>query len=477
MGGLSKKASQLDTLRHHHHHLLVVDAGGLLFKEAPLPPSQMEPLQATARGIITAYNTMGIQAVGVAGQDLAAGIDFLLAVRKESQFPWLSANLVTRNHAKLLFAPHTIVPAGDGVRIGIIGITGALPRATPNSPPSAVTLLPWQEVLPNQIALLREKTEMLILLSSLPLLENKRIATAHPEIHLILQSGSGGGNLPPEIFNNTVITQTEQQGKQLGLLEVQWNKTSKRWKTGADDNPLLDTRNALDRMEWQLARIRRQGNPEELFRDQPDALTNYRNLVEQRETLARQLTSLNAAAPKQPPADDSSFLSRFVPMTSTVADHPDVRAIVNKTTQEANLLAKRTVGQGQSIPTALPAGYGGNAACGNCHQVQLAKWSASQHARAYDTLAIKGQQYNAACVPCHVTGGFAQPAERLLAVATALPQVGCETCHGPSSSHAASPSTQRPGQPNKEICLQCHTNEHDDNFDFTIDLSRLRCGS
>ncbi|MFZ5774810.1 MAG: UshA-like (seleno)protein [Thermodesulfobacteriota bacterium] len=468
MGGLSKKATQLATLRTEKPDLLILDSGGLLFKDPSLPAGQGEQLKATARGIVAAYNAMGFQAVGVAGQDLAGGLDFLLAVRKESRFPWLSANLTTRDRTSLPFAPHALLK-GAGLRIGVIGLTG---MAAGHPPPSDYVLLPWQETLPAQLGQLAGKTDLLILLSSLPPLENRRIAEAHPEIHLILQAGSGGGNMAPELINNTVITQTEQQGKQIGLLDIQWNPAARQWQRGVDENPLQDRQNALDRTEWQLSRLRRHGAPETVYRDQPQMLANYRELLTRREELAREIASLRAAAPKQLTAQGGSFFSRFFPLDSSVADHDTVRAIVDKATEEANRIGRKRA----QTTTSPPAGYAGNSACAGCHQAQLAKWSASRHARAYDTLVAKGQQFNAGCVPCHVTGAFAEPAERLLAVAAALPQVGCETCHGPAGSHAARPESQRPGQPSQSICQQCHTPEHDDNFNYTIDLGRLRCG-
>lgn len=485
MGGLPKKAQQLVGLREKKSGVLALDSGALLFKEEKIPPDQVQQLTTTAQGIVSAYNRMSFAAVGVARQDLAAGLPFLLGLRQKSDFPWLSANLVSRTQGKPYFKPHTLLTMA-GMNIAVIGLTSGQGTGTDAllTEKDNAVILPWEDVLPREIALLKGRADMLILLSNLPAAVNRKIAEKHPEIHLILQGGSASGNMAPERINNTLITQVEQQGKSVGILEVRWNAQTKRWEDPGAENLLLEKKNELDRLGWQINRYRRQGDPKLAFKDQPDALAAYDAMLAQRERLDQEISRLTVEhnARNASRTQFSSFSHRFEAMRKELPDNPAVGAIVEATTTEVNRLGKiaakaraaAPLEQGQMV---FPENYAGSTACRSCHAPQFKKWLNTKHASAYGTLEDKGQQFNSQCLPCHVTGAFGQPGEMALSLADDLRQVGCETCHGPARQHAVRPQSARPGQPSMDTCLRCHTGDHDDNFIFPEALARLRCGS
>ena len=462
--------------------MLALDSGALLFKNEKLPPEQSQQLTVTAQGIVAAYNKMSFAAVGVARQDLAAGLPFLLAVQKKSSFPWLSANLVSRTGRKPWFKPHTLITAG-GMRIAVIGLTDQGPDSLFTEKDDAV-IAPWEEILPKEIEKLRGQAEMTILLSNLPAAINRKIAESHPEIHLILQGGNSKGNLPPERVNNTLITQVEAQGKSVGILEVHWNAQSKKWEAPGQDNLLTDKRNEMDRLGWQINRYRRQGEPETAFKDQPQVLAAYNDMLARQKLLEEEIVRLTAEQKAREASRQrfSSYRSHFEAMRKELPDNPAVRAIVDATTSEVNRIGKAAVkarisglpGQSQETP---PGNYAGSTACTSCHAQQFAKWRGTQHATAYDTLEAKGQQFNVQCLPCHVTGPAAQTGQEMLALAHDLRQVGCESCHGPARAHTLQPTAAKAGQPTMATCQRCHTGEHDDRFNFSEALARLRCGS
>ena len=483
MGGLPKKAQQLIGLREKKNNVLALDGGALLFKEEKIPEDQIQQLTITAQGIVSAYNRMSFAAVGVARQDLAAGLDFLLALQEKSTFPWLSANLVRRSQGKPYFKPHTLLTI-KGMTVGVIGLTGTQGSNALLTQKDDAIILPWEDVLPGQIALLKGRADMVILLSNLPAATNRKIAEKHPEIHLILQSGNVSVNMPPERIGNTLITQVEQQGKSVGILEVRWNRRSKQWEDHDSKNLLLEKKNDLDRLGWQINRYRRQGDPKLVFKDQPETLAAYERMLAQREKMDQELSRLMAEenARNANRAQLSSFSPRFEAMRKELPDNPEVRAIVEATTNEVNRIGKlaaraRSAAAITHDQMFFPDNYAGNTVCRNCHAPQSEKWRDTKHASAYTTLEGKGQQFNAQCLPCHVTGAFGQPAEMVLKLAAELRQVGCETCHGPAKLHAAQPGSSKPGKPTMEICLRCHTGDHDDNFIFPEALARLRCGS
>ncbi len=480
MGGLPKKTHSLHELRKRSKELLAVDAGALLFKEEQLPAGQEQQLKTTAMGIVSAYNETGFQAVGVSRQDLAAGLAFLLEVQKHSQFSWVSSNLVNKRNGKHHFAPHTLVKAGQ-LTVAILGLTGE-GNGSIFSPEDDALILPWQQALLPQIAQVQGKADMLILLSNYPEEENRKIAAAHPEIHLLVQAGTRKENMEPTLVNNTLITQVEQQGKYVALLNVSWNKTTRRWHSPEEKETLLKKKNELDRTLWLIGRHQRKGDPLTLYSDDPASMQLYKELLLQKDILVAEVKLLEDKEARKDHAAFSAFTFRFSPMNAEIPDDHKVRSLVDATTREVNSLNRKAAAAGsQDRATAsgedAHSGYAGSSSCTPCHAGQEKKWLKTRHARAYDTLEKREQQFNTNCVPCHVTGALALPPAAVLRLGKELQQVGCESCHGPAGRHASSPESQKPAQPTASACLNCHTREHDDNFDFATDLARLNCGN
>lgn len=475
MGGLPKKAFQLHALRQKNKNLLAIDAGALLFKQPHLQTPQREQLTATALGIVKAYNTMGIQAVGIARRDLAAGVDFLQAVQKESSFPWLSANLISQHDRKPLFKEYTVLQVA-GLRIGVIGLTGSGPTP-PLSGQGDAIIVPWEEALGEVLDRLAGQNDFILLLSNLPLTENRKIAAQYPQINIIVQSGTSTGNMMPTRVYDTLITQAEHQGKQVGLMTIFWNPLSKKWGEPTA-KLLLDKRHAYDRLTWQISKYRKKGVPEEVYKDRPEIITAYRNMVAQQKKNEQEIDRLTRQLAEEEATGNvaSTYTNKFIAMKINLPDDPAVLEIVNATTQEVNRIGKKDVGARQREANRQDlAMFAGSKRCMECHAHQGEIWQRTRHARAYDTLVKKGQQFNLKCIPCHVTGRTGSGQGPTANLQENLVNVGCESCHGAGRDHVASQGGVKLTNPTQETCLQCHTDEHDDDFQFGRDSENLGC--
>ncbi|HEY7327175.1 MAG TPA: multiheme c-type cytochrome [Gemmataceae bacterium] len=87
--------------------------------------------------------------------------------------------------------------------------------------------------------------------------------------------------------------------------------------------------------------------------------------------------------------------------------------------------------------------YIGSEECMSCHAHAYQVWSASNHSHAYKTLVDAKhpslRQFDGECIVCHTVGfgyktGFMNEKDT-----PDLINVGCESCHGPGSLHAANP--------------------------------------
>jgi hypothetical protein len=111
-----------------------------------------------------------------------------------------------------------------------------------------------------------------------------------------------------------------------------------------------------------------------------------------------------------------------------------------------------------------------------CHTRDGKLWDESPHAHAWQTLADRGYQVDAACQRCH-TNGYGLPSG-FLSVARS-PQartVGCESCHGPALAHSREPKIKTPFAA-RDQCTHCHDRENSPRFADEAYWQRIRHGT
>ena len=479
LGGLPKKAFQLNRLRKNSGPpALVLDSGNLLFKPWPLTGTRLDQAKIAASGIVRAYNLMRFDAVAVGSIDLVGGLDFLLNLSRLAAFPWLSANLVRRKDSSPLFRPYTIINRGD-LTIGIIGITGDNARLRRGLDDNVV-IRPWRRVLPETVAGLKDKCDMVILLSNYSLAENRAIADTVANIQLILQSSPSPANLVPTVMKNTLICRTGKQGKYLGWLRINRQKSG-QWGTDDIQKIINGKRQELAGINDQLSRLRNKFSPEKLAGHQ-----GYAGLETYRDQMLTSIRELEQESEKRRQAGTapSTFSNSYISMAANLPDQPEVLALVKRIKADISRAGQRAA----RAKSATPAGWNGKKsvnrldrytgwqACAQCHPGQAAFWRTTRHGAAYQTLVAEQQQFNLNCLTCHVTPTLTDQGQSLLTLPLPLRSVGCETCHGPDRGHGNSPAAvSLLRQPAEVICLRCHTPEHDDDFNYEKKRPLISC--
>lgn len=466
MGGLSKKAYQFDlVVKKSGLAGLRLDAGALLFKGTRLTPGKKEEEKLTARAIVEAYNAMGIEAVGIAARDLAAGEAFLGEMVKASDFTWLSANLVRGRSLRPAFTPYVLLPVGD-LTVAVTALT------SPNLPPAVhptLAVMASDMAMERVIKAIGDRSDLLILLSNLAPAKNKLLAARYPQIKIILQAGVSTVNMPPRLVANTVVAQTAGRGKYLGIIEIDW-QAGGHWGERKDE-ALRKKKAELDRLDWQLGRFAKYKDPVRELKGRSGELRRYLHILDKRRSVAQEIRRLEKEAAQEKDLADRygalcTYRNRFVPLRSNLPDRGDIVEIVNRLNDQL-MLSGRKKAAGKKIGN---DGYTGWRRCAKCHPGPTATWRKTAHFTAYETLVAKKRQFNLDCVPCHVTGVSMDEAARALRLPGDRRQVGCESCHGAGASHAADPQG-RPleAHPRKTVCLNCHTEEHDTDFDYLRD--------
>jgi hypothetical protein len=211
--------------------------------------------------------------------------------------------------------------------------------------------------------------------------------------------------------------------------------------------------------EEELARIEARL---EKFRADPSADPAFiARLERERDELARGLESDDA-----PEGAAAAVFEQVKVTCHLTADATAKKSLGDYDAWVATENEKRFAGVKAPTPAKGQPGYVGIEECDMCHDEQVAMWKTTVHAGAYETLVRANKQFDLSCVGCHVTG-FRAPGGSEVVENEGLRDVQCEQCHGPGARHVDDPETVKlPAQTAVDVCLECHTAEHSDTFDY-----------
>ena len=210
---MARRATVIQRVRSEAQHpVLVLDAGGTLLGE-------QLALDSEGRVVVEAMNAMGYDAMTIGQIDMAKGLAALQQRASEAQFPFLSANLVSKESGQPIFEPYVVLER-EGLHIGVIGVTepwalegleSRAPTAQLGDPAAAV-----RRYLPE----VRAQAEIVVVLSHLGLEDDKSLALAVPGIDVIVGGRSRNLMRAPEQVGQTAIIQIGYDGEWLGRLDL-----------------------------------------------------------------------------------------------------------------------------------------------------------------------------------------------------------------------------------------------------------------
>ncbi len=123
-----------------------------------------------------------------------------------------------------------------------------------------------------------------------------------------------------------------------------------------------------------------------------------------------------------------------------------------------------------------PAGaeFVGARVCRQCHPATYAKWEASKHGHAYESLLPRERTFDAECISCHTTGLDFASGFRSIKETPFLKGNQCENCHGPASHHVTEPDDIDARKAlrlsvktaERDVCMRCHDEDNSPKFNF-----------
>jgi 2',3'-cyclic-nucleotide 2'-phosphodiesterase (5'-nucleotidase family) len=209
-GGLSRRASFVDSLRQSYGQVLLVDAGGFV-------PEEQERQSATGF-ILSVMKALGTDAVNVGERDLRFGRAFLVDRAARSGLPIVSANLLDSATKRPLFSPYVIRKAG-GVSVGIFGLMVAQTDLGPSK--DSLSLGDPQATARTTIAELRQKgAQVIVLLSQMGKVDSEDLVSAVDGIDAVVMGRNVAVIENGRMIKNTIACYGGDQGHYMCRTEL-----------------------------------------------------------------------------------------------------------------------------------------------------------------------------------------------------------------------------------------------------------------
>ena len=434
LGGIDRLAAQIGTLREGPAPIVLLLAGDAFFDTAELEPARVDQAKRNATTLVGILNRLGVTAVLPGRRDRAQPPEAIESLRKASEFAWLAM----RGDAEVL-------PTEAGaLRLNVLGVR---PGADRDAAVAALGAAQTQGDL--TIALVDGSRR-----------DANRIG-AIDGVDFVLQGGLDEDEpIPPHQAGEAWVLHASRQGQGLTVVDVYRKKKGEPF---------------VDRSEWSRSELAAQ--LERQTQDLSAKIASWEksgdveaaDLAAQRVRLAELNKERQALDAPSVQADGNALFVRWIPLSKKVPRDRQVGELMREHDKVVNDANRAAFADLKPPPLGSDdIAYVGSAACSGCHRTAYSWWRNHSHGVAYLTLQQRNKEYNLDCVGCHVTG-YEQPGGSTVThnLDLALVNVGCESCHGPGAAHAKDPEKAGISRDAPEsTCVQCHSPEHSDLFDY-----------
>jgi hypothetical protein len=413
---------------------------------------------------------MGYDVVNVGEKDLMMGAQFLSEVGSKAKFSFVSTNLVNKRTGKCVFKPYVIKEIA-GLRVGILGLLDDPLNPTLREKDPGLSIVEPLPALEATMKGLKEYCDLIIVLSQLGELKDRKLARQNRDIDLILGGGGESKRVVSERVNETALYRLEPRGGYLGRLDYSLAETEKPIKfliSSERDEMEKKLERLITRSVQIKAEMAKSGKQEEM------RLKELRFLESKRKELEKTLVAL----------EDKNFYRHIaIPVQVAVSDDPKIiKELETYRTESARLYKPKVVvdvGKDLSekdriarIPKTSP--FAGAISCKRCHEVNYRNWLKTKHAKASQTIAASPKYAQDDCLMCHSTGyGKMGEYATVSEVPFYLQGVQCEACHGEGKRHLEKGSMER--KVTLGICRNCHTRDQSPTFNYRAYLEKIGC--
>ncbi len=220
LGGLDKRQTIFQKLITENKNILFLDAGDMLSSIGFAEKDKF---------VVKAYEAMPYDAIGLGDQEFSNGIEFFESeVKNKLGKKIISANL-RYSHSGKNIAQEYIVKEISGVKIGITSVVIEDPfMLMDEEKVKDVKVEDYKTALRKVINALKDKVDIIILLSHLGYIRDTGLPNEFPEIDVIIGSHSQTLLTEPERYGKTIVAQAGKNGEHVGCLEIEFDLGSKK---------------------------------------------------------------------------------------------------------------------------------------------------------------------------------------------------------------------------------------------------------
>jgi hypothetical protein len=201
-----------------------VDTGDLLFPPgSPINPNAKTIGNLKAALYMKAYNMMGYDAFTPGALDLSLGIDDLIKMSQQADFPFLAANLLNPQSDEPIFKPYIIKEMKEvrGMKVGILGLISN--RVSSGSPPAGgekFKIADPIETAKKVVGVLKPQCRVIVALAYLEADEARMLADKVHGIDFIVNGRLTRAQAAPQLVNHTQILIAGARGEFLGQADL-----------------------------------------------------------------------------------------------------------------------------------------------------------------------------------------------------------------------------------------------------------------
>ena len=201
-----------------------MDTGDLLFSPgSPMNPNAKTIGHLKAAVYMKAYNMMGYDAFTPGELDFSLGIDNLIKMSQQADFPFLAANLLNRQSNEPIFKPYVIKEIKElrGMKVGIFGLISN--RFSSGSPPAGrekFKIADPIETAQKMVGVLKPQCRVIVALAHLEADKERMLADKVHGIDFIVNGHLTHAQAAPQLVNHTQIFIAGARGEFLGQADL-----------------------------------------------------------------------------------------------------------------------------------------------------------------------------------------------------------------------------------------------------------------
>jgi len=202
-------------------NIILVDTGDLLFsRDSVQNPNAKQIGSLKADLYMKAYNLMGYDAFTPGELDVSFGINDLIKMSQQANFPFLAANLINTKSNEPVFKSY-IIKEVLGMKIGIFGlISNRFSLGGPAEEKGKFQITDPSEAAKKAVKALKKQCRVIIALAHMEADEQRMLASNVHGIHFIINGHLTHAQAEPQLANHTQVFIAGARGEFIGQVDL-----------------------------------------------------------------------------------------------------------------------------------------------------------------------------------------------------------------------------------------------------------------